>query len=318
MNKAAATLHFSEMLLSLLKGKTSLMDALRILSQEGIEKEVRESAIALLSVMKKGKNLSESLRLAKSGKVSFEPMYITLITAAEATGSIDKVLERIVNDLRHKQNVKDNVRGILVYPCIVITVAIAGTIVLITKGFPMFMENGLLREDFLSDAVSGIVMAGTVLLLGGGLLFIVYYRIFYMDSPEYSIFYILDFLLHNNIMLTEALSYCVLGVKNNKYAKAIVNIKKDTASGILFSTAFSRSGLFSSYVSGWLSVADSGGYIADICGNIRDFYEQKDNKIREIASKLIEPAIIVLTGLYILIIMLTVVMPVLTYTGGLL
>jgi len=318
MNREKATLHFIQMLLSLLKGKTGLMDALYILSGEGIEGPVRESAVSLLSVMKKGNSFSESLRIANNGKISFEPMYLSLITAAEATGSIDGVLERIAGDLERRQAAKENVQGILVYPCIVIAAAIAGTVFIMAKGFPVFMESGMLREDFLPDAVSGIILAGVFLLSGGGLLFMVHYRIFYSDSPEYSIFHILDFLLKSSITLTDALSYCILSVKNPKYARALVMIKKDVASGVPFSSAFENAKLFPPYVCGWLSVADTNGSIAEICGNISGYYAQKDAKLRNIAAKLTEPAIIVLVGFYILVIMLSVVLPILTYAGGIL
>jgi type IV pilus assembly protein PilC len=306
------------MLLSLLKGKIGLMDALRILSREGMEREVRESAISLLSVMKKGSSFSEGLRIANNGKISFEPMYLSLITAAEATGSIDGALERIAGDLKRRQAAKENIQGVLVYPCIVIAVAIAGTVFIMAKGLPMFMESGLLREDILRDAASGILFAGAVLLSGGGLLFIVYYRIFYTDSPEYSIFHILDFLLKSSITLTDALSYCILSVKNPKYAKALVMIKKEIAFGVPFSAAFENAKLFPPYVSGWLAVADKNGSIAEICGNISGYYAQKDARLRNVAAKLTEPAIIVLVGIYILVIMLSVVLPMLTYAGGIL
>jgi type II secretory pathway component PulF len=60
------------------------------------------------------------------------------------------------------------------------------------------------------------------------------------------------------------------------------------------------------------------GNLSEICGNIRDYYAGRDNKTRELASKLIEPAVIMLTGLYVLIIMLTAILPILTYAGGVL
>jgi type II secretory pathway component PulF len=318
MNRETATLHFSEMALSLLKGKTSLIDTLRILSREGIENPVKDCAASLLSVMKKGKTLSESFRLIEGSKVSFDSLYLSLITAAEATGNIDEVLEHIVYDLQRKKKAKENVQNIIIYPLLVISIAIAGTVIIIVKGLPLFIERDLLSPGVLNDAAAGIVMAGIVLLAGGSFLFIIYYRIFYRDSPEYSIFYILDFMLRSNFTLPQTLSYCIMSMKNTKYGKALVMAKKDIALGVPFSTAFERLQCFGSYVSGWLSVADVNGSIIEICGNIKAYYEQKDTKRRIVAAQLMEPAIIVLTGIYILIIMLTVVLPILTYAGGIL
>ena len=315
MKSSAATLHFSELLLTLLKGKTSLADSLRILAGEGIEKQVRDSAVSLLAAMKKGKGLSESLRIIQ-GKVFFEPLYLTLIAAAELTGNVEDVLERIVSDLRRKQRAKENVINILIYPSIIVLVAIAGTIAIIVKGMPFFISGGLVSAGVISDAKTGIAIAGMVLLSGGGVLFTVYFRLFGNDSPAFRIFYLLDFLLRSNVTLPEALSHCVTSLVPTKYGRALVSIKKDIASGISFSQAFAKIRFFPPYVTGWLSVANTNGNAGEICGNIKNYYGRKDDKARETAAKLIEPAVIVLTGLYVLIIMLTVILPILTYAGG--
>ncbi|MCL2139949.1 MAG: type II secretion system F family protein, partial [Treponema sp.] len=136
------------------------------------------------------------------------------------------------------------------------------------------------------------------------------------DSSEFRIFYLLSFLLRSNITLIEALSHCIVSLARSKFGAALLNVKKDIASGIQFSAAFSKIKRFSPYVLGWLSVAGMQGNLSDICSSIRDYYEKKDNKTRDIAAKLIEPAVIVLTGLYILIIMVTVILPILTFAGG--
>lgn len=318
MKKNSAALNFSQMLLALLKGKTSLPDALRILARDGMESPVKNCAAALLALMKKGKNFSGSLRSPENNAVYFEPLYLSLLTAAEATGAIDNMLEHIVKDLQRKQKAKENVVNVLIYPSIIILVAIAGTIVIIVKGLPLFIQAGFLTGAVIGEAVTGVISAGTVLLAGGGLFFFCCYRIFYCDSPVYNLFYILSFMMQNNISLPEALSYCIMSVKSKKYVKALIMIKKDIAAGISFSAAFANTASFSPYVLGWLSVADINGSVTEACGNIKDYYEQKDEKIRALAVRLLEPAVILLTGIYILIIMLTVVLPVLTYAGGIL
>jgi len=310
------TMRFSELLLTLLKGKTSLFDSLHILAREGVERGVRESAVSILSSMKKGKGFSESLRRVKSGRVFFGPLYLTLISAAELAGSLDTVLERIINDLRRKQAARENVVNILIYPAIIVFLAVAGTIALIVKGIPLLISEGFLSTDVVSDAKAGIGFAALVLLSGGSALFVVYFRIFGNDSPEFRLFYLLDFLLRSNVTLPEALSHCIVSTGETKFRKALVAIKRDIAQGVPFSSAFNKIKHFSPYVRGWLSVADMNGSLSEICGSIRDYFARRDNKTREAAARLIEPAVIILTGSYVLIIMVTVVLPILTYTGG--
>jgi len=316
VNRSTATLHFSELLLALLKGNTGLVDALHILAREGVEKPVKDAAIALLMVMKKGHRFSESLRLVPAENVFFNPLYITLIATAELTGTIDGVLERIVGDMRRKRKAVENAINILIYPSIIIIIAVTGTLLLIAKGMPLFVSAGLLSGDILKSAVGGVTTAGIVLLLGGTAIFFIYFKIFYFDSPEFSIFYMLDFLLQSNVSLLDAITQCIAGMNGTKYGNVLISIKKDVASGISFSRAFNLLPRLSPYVAGWLSVADMHGNISEICGNIKEFYAQKDARRREIFTRLIEPAVIVLTGIYLLIIILTVILPVLTFAGG--
>ena len=313
-----ATLHFAELLLTLLKGKTGLLDALHILARRGIEKHVRDSAGSLLLLMKKGKGLSDSLRTLNEGKVRFEPVYLTLIGAAELTGNIETVLEQIVADLKRKQLAKENAVNILIYPAIIVLLAVAGTIAIIAKGMPFFVAGGLLSADVVKDAKLGIAFAGAVLLSGGSALLTAYFKIFNNDSPESRIFCLLDFMLGGNVALLDALSQCVMNMGQTKYGNALLTIKKDIASGKSFSGAFAKTRCFSAYVLGWLSIADTHGNLNEICGSIKDYYLRKDNKTREVAAKLMEPAVIVLVGLYVLVIMITVVLPVLSYAGGIL
>ena len=314
--KRGATLHFSELLLVLLKGKISIIDALQILATEGTEKYIKDSSSSLLLAMKKGKSLSESLRYISNSRLFFEPLYLTLITAAELTGNIEAVLERIVIDQRRKQKAKETIINISIYPSIIVLLAIIGTAIIIIKGIPLFVSGGMLTGDTVSDAIFGICAAGAILVTGGIIIFTVYFKIFYNNSPEFRVFYLLDFLLCSNVSLLEALSHCIISLGQTKYGKALVNIKKDIASGLPFSMAFAKAKHFSPYVLGWLSVGGKHGNISEICGGIKEYYAQKDNNTREIAAKLIEPMIIMLTGFYVLIVMVTVVLPILTSIGG--
>ncbi|MCL2209676.1 MAG: type II secretion system F family protein [Treponema sp.] len=318
MKKVTATLHFTELLLALIKGNTSLVDSLHILSGEGMEKPVKDTAEALLLLMKKGRGFSDSLRLIQDKKVYFNQMYISLISAAELTGKIDNVLERIAGDLRRRQQATENALNIMMYPLIIILVAITGTVFLIIKGMPFFISGGFLSGEILTNAVTGIIIAGLILLLGGAALFITYYRIFYFDSPEYRIFYVLDLLLKSNVPLLDAITQCITDMSGTKYGISLITIKKEVTGGISFSQAFGKLPYLSPYVTGWLAVADMHGNINEVCSNIKDFYAYKNTRRREALTRLIEPAVIVLTGSYLLTLIIAVVLPILTYAGGVL
>ena len=316
MRSTELTLHFSQMLITLLKAKVSLADALYILAGNGMEYPVKNYAAALLSSIKKGKKFSESLLTAGNNKIKYPPLYSKLIAMAELTGSIEPVLEHFISDLQKKLQLREKIINILIYPVLIIILAITGTIFLLLKGLPFFISEGFLSGTIIAEAVSGICTACLVLVLGGVFLFFIYYKIFCLDSPEFKIFYMLDLLLQGSFTLPDAISQCINAVRSSKYAKSLVLLKKDINSGLSFSKAITKIKFFSPYVSGWLSIAGVEGNIEEICANIKQFYSDRDTKFRETASRFLEPLIIILTGSYILIIIMTVILPILTHAGG--
>jgi hypothetical protein len=206
----------------------------------------------------------------------------------------------------------------MLYPAIIITAACTGTALIIFKGIPIFTDAGFLSGAVLDSAIAGIIFAGIFLFVCGGLLFVVYYQILGRDSVEFRIFYLLSFLLQGNVTVHDALSQCIAGMGESKQGRALVMIKKEIASGTRLPQAFARSSVFSSYISGWLAIADESGNIGEACRNIAAYYQKRDSRIRYIAAKCIEPAVIIITGIYLLILIQAVILPLLTHAGGLL
>jgi type II secretory pathway component PulF len=318
MRQELYTVRFVDILLTLIRGNMSLTDALHIMSRGGIEPAIRESAEELFTAVKKGRSLSAGMGMLSEGKVRFSPLYLTLIRAAELTGSLEGVLTSIRTDIQRKQAARELITTVMIYPALIIAVAFTGSIVIIVKGIPLFTQAGFLSGPVLENAVAGCVFAGVFLLTCGAVLLLVYYRIFGGDSAEYRIFHLLAFLLRNNITLPEALSQSIAAMAGTKQQKALARIKKDITEGLRVSHAFSRSTLVSPYITGWLTVADESGDLAGACGTIAEFFHQRDNRIRERAAKFVEPAAIIITGSYLLILILAVIIPILTHAGGLL
>jgi type IV pilus assembly protein PilC len=130
------------------------------------------------------------------------------------------------------------------------------------------------------------------------------------------VFYLLSLLLENHIPVHEALSRCVVLMGESRFGRALAAVRGDVASGVRFSRAFARHSLFSPYIAGWLSVADSSGDIAGACGHIASWVQKRDEARRALASRCLEPAVIVITGVYLLILIQAVVLPILTHAGA--
>ncbi|MBV5330341.1 MAG: type II secretion system F family protein [Chlorobium sp.] len=312
--------HFTEMLLSLLKASMTLSDALQVLAKPGLPDSVQNISVRLLSMMRKGYSFSRSLsEISVNRKYSmyFSKLYISLIAAAEATGKIIPVLEDIHADHEQQKKVRNILISTLIYPAIIIVVALLGTIFIIFKAIPMFVKNSFLSETAAQSAIYGILFAGFFLSAAGLCFFLVFNRLFSKESTEYRIFYFLAFLLREGISIPDALSYCVADLGDTKAGRAILSIKKDITTGLGLSTAFEKANFFSAYVNGWISVADENGNARDVFTNLAKYFNDRDAFRRETASRFIEPALIIITGIYLLILLQSAVLPMLTRAGGL-
>jgi type IV pilus assembly protein PilC len=114
-----------------------------ILSQEQ-NPSLRRVLADLKSVVESGDDFSTAL--AKYPKL-FDKTYISLVRASEATGTLGEMLDRIAGYLRKELDTRHKVRAALAYPTVMMVVAAAVTIFLLTyvlpKFTPLFNRRGI-------------------------------------------------------------------------------------------------------------------------------------------------------------------------------
>ncbi|HLA83190.1 MAG TPA: type II secretion system F family protein [Thermoguttaceae bacterium] len=104
-----------------------------------------------------------SVALAKHPK-QFNQTYVSLVKAAEATGSLGEMLERIAGYLRKEVETRGRVRAAMAYPTVMVVAAIGVTIFLLTyimpKFIPLFESRGasLPKPTKILMGISGVLM----------------------------------------------------------------------------------------------------------------------------------------------------------------
>ena len=112
----------------------------------------------------------------------FDNVYVNLIKAGEASGKLDVFLLKITESLEKKEKIKKKIKGALMYPSIMFTVAITVSAFMLVKVVPVFakMYDGMgialpkptavimAMSDFLRGTGGLILLFGSI---GGFLLF---------------------------------------------------------------------------------------------------------------------------------------------------
>src|SRR5690606_29521113 len=98
-----------------------ILRSLRILEEQQKPGRLKFALMDVCDEIEGGATLSEAM--AKSPKV-FNRLYVNMIKAGEAGGALETILQRLADFLERAESLKRKVKGALVYPCIVVTVAI--------------------------------------------------------------------------------------------------------------------------------------------------------------------------------------------------
>jgi general secretion pathway protein F len=119
----------------MLKAGLALDNALRVLIGMNTKPAMMALTQTLLADVKSGQPLSKAL-----GKhpQQFSDFYINMIRSGEASGQISAVLERLVEHLERLKALRESVISAIIYPCILLGVAIISLIAMLGFVVPQF------------------------------------------------------------------------------------------------------------------------------------------------------------------------------------
>src|SRR5690606_10490452 len=101
---------------TLMRAGVTIVDSVKILSQQVESKALRKTLVSIDEDLRKGNSLSDSLR--KHPKI-FEPLTINLIKAGEMSGNIDESLDRLATYYDKAYQTRQKVKSAMSYPLVV-------------------------------------------------------------------------------------------------------------------------------------------------------------------------------------------------------
>lgn len=136
----------------LLRAGLPLDRALKVLIDMDGQPRMRVVLSDLLKSVKGGKALSVALQ---SFEATFGSFYLSMVRAGEASGQLSAVLERLVEHLESAKATRDSVVSALIYPSILLVVAVISIVVMLGFVVPQFET---LFND-MGDALPGMTKA---------------------------------------------------------------------------------------------------------------------------------------------------------------
>ena len=325
--KVEDVLIFSKQFATMVKAGLPILQVLAMLRDQLESPAMRDVVEDIRKSLEGGVTLSKCFEKYPE---LFDNIYVNLIKAGEASGKLDVFLLKIVDSLEKKENIKKKIKGALMYPGIMFTVAITVSAFMLIKVVPVFakMYDGMGIE---LPAATATIMAMSDFLRGaGGLIlllsiitFVITFR--YMTARNEKLKYawhkqVLKLPVFGDMILKSMLARISLimgnlsaagvnllesleiakSVSNNVVVlESLENVKKGVFSGETLTKLFLRDPLFPPTFSQLISVGEQTGQLDEMFGSVAKYYEAEFDTVVENLSALIEPIMIVFMGLMI-------------------
>lgn len=332
---------FSQELLALLESGMCLIEAIEALS----EREQQAQSVVVFKHMKEA--LYEGLPLSQALErlpETFTPLYVALIRASERTGDMPQALRRHVAYQTQVDAVRKKIIAASIYPMLLMVVG--GLVVLFLLGYVIPRFSGIYENSGqdLPWASQMLLKWGQLLQTHGsevfmltvagcaGLMFLlsrpsitawIAKKIWQIPSMGEAIriyqlarFYrTLGMLLQGGIPLTVAMQM-VQSLLPANLQTALKLAIHDVKDGKPLSVAMEQHGMTTSISSRMLRVGERTGRMDEMLERIGAFYDEETARKVEWLSKLLEPALMVVIGLIVGLVVVLMYMPIFELAGG--
>jgi type IV pilus assembly protein PilC len=319
---------FSRQLATMVSSGMTILRALFVLEEQTETKKLKTVIIDVRKDVEAG--LSFSVALARHPKV-FSPLFIAMIRAGEIGGVLEDSLVRIADQLEKEDNLRRQVRSAMIYPAVVLTVAMVVMIVLVVYIVPVFA--GVLQQFASTPSgqqlpamtqitvdVSHAVTGSWYIFIAGAGLFAFSFRHWKTSEtgrPQWDAirlkfpFKIGDIvqkisiarwartfsaLTAAGVPLLEALDITGRSAGNAVVARVMNDVIDSVKRGGTISEPLKESHVFPTMVSHMVAVGESTGELDWMLSKIADFYEERVAAAVKALTSIIEPVMIVFIG----------------------
>ncbi len=342
---------FTRQLATLLQAGLPLLRSLEVMIRQEKNLRFKEVLTHIADNVRSGNNLSEGL--AQHPKI-FEPIYVNMIRAGEAGGVLDVVLLRLALFMEKNLKTKKKVKSAMVYPVVVVCVAVAIVALLLIFIVPRFQKifsdmlpggesempgltkmviafsNALTPDSFMQ----GIILVGVIIALIFGFRFAVKSgpgsalkdklvlklpKIGDLAQKAAVSRFTRTFgtLLSSGVPILQALQITRDIIGNRVLSDALDRVHDRVRDGEPLATPLEQQRVFPTMVTSMIDVGEETGELAEMLNRIADNYDEDvDNAVNSITS-IIEPIMIVMLALIVGTIVIALFLPIVSIIQGL-
>jgi type IV pilus assembly protein PilC len=316
---------FTRQFATMINAGLPLVQALSILAQQTENKTLADTTRQVVYDVESGQTLADALR--KHPKV-FSDLYVNMVAAGEAGGILDTILQRLAEFLEKNDAIIRKVKGAMVYPGVIMSVAVIAVAVLLIFVIPTFqtmfasvalelplptrivigMSHLLTSYWWVLLGVIGVSIFGIARYYKtkGGRLQIDSLMLRFpvlgdvlRKSAVSRFTRTLGTLVSSGVSILDGLEITARTAGNMVIHNAVMESRQSIAGGDTIAAPLQRSKVFPPMVISMIAVGEQTGGLDEMLSKIADFYDEEVDAAVSTMLSLMEPVMIVVLGVIV-------------------
>ena len=333
---------FTRQLSTLLGSGIPILQSLEVLSQSQRSPGMSIALKSMVNDINHGRRFGEAMA---EHPLVFDRFYVNMVKAGEESGNIDQILNRLAVYIEKAAKVNGQIKGAMVYPIAILSVAflvVSGLMIFVIPKFEaVFASSG---QDLpvltkMVVAMSKIFMSYWWAIIGGvagSVFFIInYYRTDdgkkTIDTVLIDIPYVGDLiqksavarftrtlstLLASGVSIMEALEIASRVTGNVVIETALIRAREAISEGKSLTVPLSKEKYIPQMVTQMIGVGEQTGAIDQMLNKVADFYEDEVDVAVSALTSVMEPLMMVVLGGIIAFIVVAMYLPIFNMAGS--
>ncbi len=316
---------FTRQLATMIDAGLPLVQSLDILSSQQEHKTFKNIIREIREDVEGGSTFAGALKKHPS---TFDDLYTNLVVAGEEGGILDNILTRLSNYIEKAEALKKKVKSAMIYPAIIVSVAVLVVIILMIFVIPVFETmfksagQSLPLPTLIVLTMSKFIKKYIIVFIPAAILFVFLFRRFYktesgktivdrltLKVPVFGMLLkkvavarfarTLGTLVSSGVPILDGLQIVSRTAGNRVIETAIMDARASIREGETIAEPLGRSNIFPPMVIQMISVGESTGALDSMLSKIADFYDDEVDVAVSNLTSLLEPFLMVFLGVVI-------------------
>jgi type IV pilus assembly protein PilC len=329
-------LNFTNQLAVMVRAGISIQDSLDAIADQQTNRKFKAVLIDLKFRIEAGQSFSQALA---EHPLVFSNIYVNMIAAAEISGSLSSMLQKLAEYLDHEAETRSQVKGAMVYPIIIACMAVIVTIFLLCFVLPRFTaifagkERLLPLPTVLLMGTSAFIRAWWFLIiptigsLVGAFLYFVstetgrrwwdktklrlpliktLCRSLYITRSLHT----MGVLTRAGVPVLETISITAQIAGNVLYKEMWLTVYQDVRQGKKIAASLARFTLMPGDVVQMIRSGEDSGSMGDVLQEVSAYYGRVLRTVIKTVTSMIEPIMIVMMGFLVGFIAMSIMLPI--------